>query len=163
MLLRFVAISSAALFIFACQTMTGSYRVGQVIPAEKRIPLAHDGIQEGQWDTNNLNIKYRYQQTGNSLTIKGKVAFSKSLKMGFTTLDRFYLNMVLIDESGRILASQPLLTIAYRSHLNILSFKRDITLPPKTAAITFTFRGRVGDAGDGADDSIHWYFSKAPY
>ncbi len=105
-----------------------------------------------------LELSGTYRETA----VQTKGLASAARREGFR-FDRFYLKMVLIDESGRILASQPLLAIAYRRHLNILSFKQDITLPPKTEAITFTFRGSVGDAGKGPHDSINWYFSKTPY
>lgn len=161
--LPFTAVAVAAMWLFACQTMPGLSGVGRVVPLEKRILLSGDGTNEAEWISHDLTLQYRYELRENSFTITGTVDFASPLKTGFKTLDHFFLEMVFIDEAGRILASRPLLTLGYGRAIAKFTFKRSTALPPGTVAMAFGFRGRAVDSGSGGSDSIDWYFQETPY
>ena len=165
--LRFTAVAFAGIWFFACQAMPGLSGVGRIVPLEKRIALPGDGTNEAKWISHDLTLQYRYELRKNNLAITGAVDFASSLKTGFSTLNHFFLELVFIDEAGRILASRPLLTIGYGRAIDKFTFKRNTILPPDTVAMAFGFRGRAVDSGsgglDGGIDRIDWSFQETPY
>ena len=165
--LPFAAVAFAGIWFFACQAMPGLSGVGRIVPLEKRIPLPGDGTKEAKWTPHDLTLQYRYELRENNFTITGTVDFASSLKTGFKTLNHFFLELVFIDEAGRILASRPLLSLGYGRPIDKFTFKRSTTLPPGTVAMAFGFRGRAVETGsgglDGGSDSIDWYFQETPY
>ena len=96
--LPFAAVAFAGIWFFACQAMPGLSGVGRIVPFEKRIFFPEDGTNEAQWRPQDLTLQYRYELRENNFAITGAVDFASSLKIGFSTLDYFFLELVFIDK-----------------------------------------------------------------
>jgi hypothetical protein len=141
--------------VVACQGRFLSYQ-GAVAKQESRIALQEGGSHTGSWKTRDLSMDYRYQRDQGNMELSGTVELDKSLERGFPTLEYLILRVHLLDAEGRVLESEEILTSEYRHMVKKLSFKQSMELPQGTAAMAFSYRGRVRDVGGSGmavDDS----------
>lgn len=101
------------------------------------------------------------------LEISGQVELAAYLQKSFTQIEYFFLSLHFLDSKGKVLKSSGLLTAGYRQEIEKLRFNRRIEVVPETAAIAFSYKGRVRE-GSGRDsvqegDAIIWNFWKAPF
>ena len=147
-----------------------TYR-GATVKAKNRIALEAGGPHEGRWQTRDLAIDYVYHVNDNNLEISGVVELAASLKTGFTTLDYLYLSLNLLDDQGKVLEEQSIKSFGHQSWILTMakmSFTCRLEPPQATAAIAFSYKGRVSEGGSKPDgtgtggDAIFWNFWEVP-
>ncbi|MBN1932041.1 MAG: hypothetical protein JW786_10590 [Desulfobacterales bacterium] len=150
----------------ACQGRFYGYQ-GAVVGREYRILLLEGGPHQGSWRTNDLTIYYGYSKKLLRVELSGRVELAGYLQKSFSQIENFFLTLHFLDSAGTVLKSSVLLTAGYRQEIEKLSFNRLIEVVPETAAIVFSYKGRVRE-GSGTDslrdgDAITWDFWKAPF
>jgi hypothetical protein len=154
----------------ACGGSLFSYR-GATVKAKNRISLEEGGLHEGRWQTRDLAIDYVYQVNDNNLEISGIVELAASLKTGFTTLNYLYLSLNLLDNEGKVIETKGIKSFGHQSWILTMakmSFTRHLEPPEGTAAIAFSYKGRVSEGGTTpkgtgtGGDAIFWNFWLVP-
>jgi hypothetical protein len=132
--------------VVACQGRFFNYR-GAVVRQENRIELREGGPHKGSWKTGDLSVHYQYLKDQGKVELFGTVELAKRLSKSFTTLEYLILRVHLLDSEGKVLVSKGIAASEYRHMVRKLSFNRSLELPPGTAAIAFSYTGRVRDGG----------------
>ena len=154
----------------ACGGSLFSYR-GASVKAKNRIALEEGGPHEGRWQTRDVAIDYAYQINDNNLEISGVVELAAFLKTGFTTLDHLYLSINLLDVEGKVLETKGIKSFGHQSWIltmGAMSFTCRLEPPEGTAAIAFSYKGRVTEGGSKSrgtgtgGDAIFWNFWEVP-
>jgi len=86
--------------------------------------------------------------------LSGRIRFSYSLIMGYSSLREFRLGAIILDENGRVLEEIGLAT--NRDSLDPIPFSRRIDLPPKAVSMAFSYQGRAVDVGRGK--TSFWFY-----
>ena len=95
-------------------------------------------------------------------------AFSKT---GVTTLDHLYLSINLLDVEGKVLETKGIKSFGHQSWIltmGAMSFTCRLEPPEGTAAIAFSYKGRVRDGGTNhkgsgtGGDAVFWNFWEVP-
>jgi hypothetical protein len=145
-----------AFFLTGCQGRLFTYE-GKTIEKSAQIMIKKDGQQSGQYTSSDLTVDYKYTAAGQKLQISGVVKASKGVAASFTTVDSFYLGLLLGDAQGNILREQALATYTGAKMGTGLDFNITMSLHPQAACMAFMYNGEV--VGDG---STPYYFSRYP-
>ncbi|WP_022663974.1 hypothetical protein [Desulfospira joergensenii] len=132
---------------------------------EDRILLQKTESQKGNWQTRDVDIEYSFQRDAQDLQISGEVKLGDYLINGFTTLDKFRLNLYALDAGGFVLDSGSIAFFGHGLYLGgpgKMTFTRRLPMPADTAAITFGYTGRVSDGSKNSEGRIDWSFWKQP-
>ena len=101
----------------------------------------------------------------------GGVELAAYLKTGFTTLDHLYLSINLLDVEGKVIETKRIKSFGHKSWIltmGAMSFTRRLEPPEGTAAIAFSYKGRVTEGGSKSrgtgtgGDAIFWNFWEVP-
>ena len=168
-----VVIKKCILLLFistlvACQSSFFSYR-GATAVQESRIALRQGGPHVGFWKTDDLSMHYHYQRDWDNVELSGVIELADSLKYSFTALEYLFLQVNFLDADGKVLETKLALSSDYRHMIKKLSFKRSLKLPTGTAAIAFSYTGRVVEGGgtgrvlEDAGDGDSWDFWMTPF
>jgi hypothetical protein len=130
----------------ACQGRFLGYK-GVMAKEESRIVLLEGGPHTGTWKTGDLSIDYRYQRDHGSVELSGTVELDKRLVRGFPVLEYLTIQVHILGVKDMVLESKRILASEYRHITRKLLFNQGVELPHGSAAITFSYRGRVRDVG----------------
>ena len=164
---------SAVFFFFGliCMTVftscaTTSY-VGRVAKPETGVALISGDVHELQWQTGDLTIYGTYSLVSNQMELVGNVELQNKLrKESFPVVNYLRIVSHALDEVGIILASYPLYIAQRDTGHDFVkwTFQRSYIVPEGTRAMTFSYRGRVGDStsrrrnrDDGRSNWDFWY------
>jgi len=154
--------------LVACQSSFFSYR-GATAEQESRIALLEGGPHVGFWKTKDLSMHYHYLRDPDNLELSGVIELANSLKYNFRSIEYLFLQVNLLDAEGKVLESKVVLTSDHLQMIEKLPFKRSVGLPPGTAAIAFSYTGRVREGGrtgrvlEDAGDGDSWDFWMTPF
>lgn len=119
--------------------------VGHMVPANKWIHLSQSGDQSGRWRTEDLFLDYKYDRYQSQLNISGVIVFAGRISGNYSIVQYFHLDAIPVDAQGKVLN---MISLATAGDINTLydgpvNFSKVLTLPPETAAIAFSYRGRA--------------------
>jgi len=135
---------------------------------EARITLSEAAEGGGMWEGRDLWVSFDWVRSGNALKLSGTVGFFKPVADGFAALSRFTLRVHFLDTDGRVISTSGVATAAYRKPITPLTFERNLTVPPETNAMAFSYSGRaIEGGGEGSpgsrDGGISWEFWQVPF
>ena len=129
--------------------MTGPRRV---VAEETRIALKQNGPESGSWQGNNdLTVNYTTTRNQDTLQIAGDIVFKRH-----RLLDTFRFSLVLIDAEGNVLDIVPVTSAGGRHKVEQLSFSREVTVPPATRSVAFSYDGTTRGVGQGGSPNSFW-------
>ena len=145
----------SALFIAALQVSAAA----GFVPPEDRLSIAEPRAS-AVWKGQDLTVKYTYSADQGQMELSGNIRFANYLSQGFTQLRDFRLNVIFLDQNGKVLEEKGLVT--NRGGFDPLPFKTRLTLPPGAVSIAFSYQGDAIDsasgAGGGGGHSSFWYY-----
>jgi len=131
---------------------------------ENRISLAPENQEvHGIWSTGDLSLSYKYLVYKNTIKMNGKITLAGKIT-NFGVMEDLRLWVNFVDATGRIIDSKTVYTSPYRKWIPMLglSFNGSLEVPEESAAIVFSYSGKVID-GIGSDNGgISWEFWKRP-
>ena len=143
-----------------CQSSLTSYRGKQVDPKD-RFDLLEGGPHTGAWQTRDLLVDFQYLRKQQDLQISGLVK-PQTYLLHFNLLKSLLLGLHFVDAEGKVLADETLMSAGYRIEMpKQKAFKANLKIPPGTAAIAFSYRGRAYLSGDDGRGS-GWDFWQGP-
>ena len=150
-----------SVILWGCQSLTVDPK-GHTVPEADWILLSQSGNQSGRWQSEDLVLDYKYDRDHSQLSIYGIVHFTERITGNFPAVQYFHLDAIPVDAGGRVL---DMIGLTSAGDVNMLydgpiDFNRILTLPPNTAAIAFSYRGRAygGDLGFGGGYMDFWIY-----
>jgi len=148
-------------FLSGCQSLSFSPK-GHTVPESSWIALPQTGEYSGTWTNEDLSLAYNFVRNQSQLRISGTIKFADRITNSFLIVQYFHLDAVPVDAQGKVLDMIGLTSAAVVNTLfdRSLDFTSVLTLPPDTAAIAFSYRGRAyeGDGGDGGGIMDFWEY-----
>jgi len=142
--------------MIGCQSVLDPY-TGKVVNEDSRIPLAEGGPYEGVWKTSDMSFQYSYVKDSDSLKISGNLALLVASCHRFAILDSLFVRINFIDAEGKLIQSKVLWsTVSSNYSYEWKIGERGVELPPDTAAIGFSYIGRLKEAGSDPTDMDLW-------
>jgi hypothetical protein len=143
--------------LFGCQSVFNPYE-GKTVNADNRIPLMEGGPHEGAWEAKDLSFKYKYVKNSDKVEISGDLSLHAASYWTYELVDVLFFRVNFIDSNDALIESNVLWStvfgnFTYRWFLN----ERTLDLPPNTAAMGFSYIGRVRQAGGGGTDLDLWH------
>lgn len=136
--------------LLGCQGMAFE-PTGRTVPEDKWIFLSQAGDQTGTWRNQDLTLDYKYDRYQNQLSISGIIRFSGRFAYNYSLIQYFHLDVIPVDAQGKALEMIGLTTAGDLNSLydGPVDFYKILTLPPNTAAIAFSYRGRASGNASG--------------
>ncbi|HQN18090.1 MAG TPA: hypothetical protein PKV86_03080 [Syntrophobacteraceae bacterium] len=147
--------------VFGCNSISVS-PIGHTVPEVKWIALPQSGEYSGTWTNEDLSLPYKFLRNQSQLTISGSVRFADRITNSFKTIQYFHLDALPVDSQGKVLDMVALTTegnVILEFNRSV-AFSKDLTLPPNTASIVFSYRGRAygGNSADGGGTIDFWEY-----
>jgi hypothetical protein len=141
-----------SVILLGCQS-TSLAPMGRTVPQNKWIFLSQSGDQSGTWRSEDLLLNYKYDRYENQLSISGIIRFAGRIMNNYGIVQYFHLDAIPVDAQGKVLDMIGLTTAGDLNTVydNPIDFDKILTLPPGTAAMAFSYRGRVSGGGSGFD------------
>jgi len=123
--------------------------IGHMVPENKWFFLSQSGDQSGTWKSEDLILDYKYDRYQSQLNISGVIHFAGRIINSFTIIQYFHLDAIPVNAQGKVL---DMISLTTAGDLNAVydgpvEFNKILTLPPDTAAIAFSYRGRASGSG----------------
>lgn len=154
------------LIAYGCGTtvLTANYAGSKIRPGYEI--AIQPGEHLGDYQSDDLAIKYQYTSSPAELKIRGKVEFAAATQLNFTMVDYFNLSLLLGNSQNQILSHHGLISTSWvnlTSSNNQVSFSQTIKLPPDAAVMAFSYTGQAseggaGDAEDGGSNAQFWQY-----
>jgi hypothetical protein len=137
--------------VVGCQSLSFDPR-GRTVPETSWISLPQSGESSGTWTNEDLTLLYKFVRNQSQLNVSGTIQFADRITDSFLIIQYFHLDAIPVDARGKVLDMIGLTTAGQVNTLfdRSVDFRNNLTLPPDTAAIAFSYRGRAYE-GDGAD------------
>jgi len=136
--------------------------VGKTVPQDKLIPLVTTGRQTGLWTTRDLSLSFSYEVVQNQWKIEGTIEYDGSLKNNFIVLDYFHMDVLFVDDRGKILSMNGLMSTGPTYLEYPESFAISVPLPPGARALAFSYRGQAKEMGAHREGGLGTYFWEYP-
>jgi hypothetical protein len=146
---RFIIASSfliyAALFITGCGGNLFTFK-GDQVTREDLIAKLEDGNQQGVWKTNELAIKYQYQNTFEVLNISGTIEMVGGFNIGFRDINQLAVYLLFLDNQGIVIDNSLIYAVGNHHSIDIIPmlFEKTIPIPEGTKTISFAYDGVLG-------------------
>ena len=153
---RFLLFLSASILCIASSQITADSASKGLVAPEKRLSIAQSRYS-GQWKGPDLTVTYRYSRDQGQMDLTGSVSFADSLRLGYSLLRDFRLSLIFLDENGRVLGSNVLVT--NRGSFDAIPFHVTLRQPSSAVSMTFRYQGEAiesGRSGTGGVTSF-WY------
>jgi lipopolysaccharide assembly outer membrane protein LptD (OstA) len=151
--------------LVSCRSVFKGYN-GLTVPAENLIVLQTEGSSDGKWETEDISVNYLYTKNADQLKISGRIDFDDSLKYNFNHLYDFTLWVHFINSDNIIVGNLIISPFTFFDQLEETSFEKNVTLPPDTQAIVFSYSGNASDDSTGGHDRQDgggsWIFWSTP-
>lgn len=139
-------------------------QIGAIARPEARIELAANGVQDASWITKDLDLTYSYSETGDNVSLLGKITFDRSFTSSFPLIYKFILKMSFLDGEGRVLDTVDI-TPLYKYLGSVSDLKLPINAlcvkPVGSISITFNYFGVL--RGRDYDVNESWEISYFPF
>lgn len=141
-----------SVILLGCQSLSVA-PIGHTVPQSKWILLSQAGNQSGIWQTEDLILNYEYDRDHSQFYISGVIRFPGPIRNQFEIVQYFHLDAIPVDAQGRVL---DMIGLMSASEMNMLydgpiDFNKILALPPNTAAMAFSYRGRATGGGSYFD------------
>ena len=150
----YLRIGSLLILITVLVSCQGKFMTGQgrVVAEEKRIALQSEGSASGSWQgKQDLTVNYTTTRSQDALQIAGDIVFKRHKQ-----LDTFRFSLVLIDGDGNVLDIVPVTSAGGRRKVEQVPFSQEISLPPGTRSIAFSYDGTTRGIGQGGSPNSFW-------
>jgi hypothetical protein len=141
-----------SVILLGCQSV--SFKpIGHMVPENKWLVLSQSGDQSGAWKSEDLILDYKYDRYQSQLSISGIIHFAGRITNNYSIVQYFHLDAIPVDAQGKVLDMISLTTAGDMNTLfdGPVDFNKILTLPPETAAIAFSYRGRAYGSGSYFD------------
>lgn len=151
--------SRVFLFLIAlvlCNTLleiTAKRASAGFVPSADRLSISQPRYS-GQWKGPDLKVDYRYSRDQGQIDLSGNVIFAHSMAMGYTLLHDFRLGAIFLDENGKALQSNGLVT--ERGSFDSIPFHAKLKLLSSSVSMAFSYQGEAG-GGDSGPTSFWFY------
>ena len=146
----FLSLIASALCIAGLQ-INANASSGFVAPAD-RLSIAEPRYS-GQWKAPDLTVEYKYSRDQGQINLSGKVRFAY-FWMGYTQSQDFRLSAIFLDENGKVLAWDGLVT--NRGSFDSIPFHATLKLPSNAVSMAWSYQG-VGVGGGNGPTSFWSY------
>lgn len=137
----------AGLILSGCQS-TATFYQGYKAEDKNVIPLTGQAAQ-GSWETFDVNLIYRAEQSGNMLNVDGTVNFSFYHTANISRIRNLSLYLFLLDEDAQVLETELLIRTGLTQPEDQLSFAGNLAIPAEARSFAFGYRGQAhGDDND---------------
>ncbi len=154
--LSVVALGVAALFLAGCQTTATFSEVGKAVPAQERVAIS-EGRNTVTWKGPDITVDFTYARGQGRLDLTGRIVYADSLAYNYQLLRDFRLSALILDDSGRVIQTQPLAT--NRGNFDPVSFQAALPLPSSAASISFSYQGTALEVDEGGGNpTSFWYY-----
>jgi hypothetical protein len=139
----------AAFAIAGCGGRLFTYKGDKVTQQNLKIPLK-DGNQQGEWNTNELAIKYQYRMMPETLNIAGTTELLGGFATGFSQIGRLSVYLLFLDNQGIVIENALIYSAGNHQSSNMIpmAFKRTIPVPEGASMISFAYDGVLVDPGE---------------
>ncbi|MBE0555842.1 MAG: hypothetical protein IH628_01305 [Proteobacteria bacterium] len=145
-----LSLAVAGLLLAGCQGALLTYEGAKVRDAY-RIALADGTERSSRYQSPDLTIDYHTARNGNELRLSGVVEYTPKIRNAYTLIPDFHLSVFLIDRHGTILKDRGISTPGSDDPNNRMRFSENISLPPGTAYIAFSYSGQARPSGSRSD------------
>jgi hypothetical protein len=146
-----LSLITLVLCIAGLQISADTASAGFVPPAD-RLSIAQPSYS-GLWKGPDLSVEYRYSRDQSKIDLSGKVRFAY-FWIGYTLLQYFRLSAVFLDENGRVLESDGLVT--NRDSFESIPFHSKLKLPSNAVFMAWSYEGLAGGGGNGP--TSFWFY-----
>ncbi|MGA2226489.1 MAG: hypothetical protein ABSH41_18795 [Syntrophobacteraceae bacterium] len=146
-----LSLITLVLCIAGLQISADTAGAGFVPPAD-RLSIAQPSYS-GLWKGPDLSVEYRYSRDQSQIDLSGKVRFAY-FWIGYTLLQYFRLSAVFLDENGRVLESDGLVT--NRDSFESIPFHSKLKLPSNAVFMAWSYGGLAGGGGNGP--TSFWFY-----
>jgi hypothetical protein len=141
--------------VVGCQSLSFS-PIGHSVPEAKWIGLPPSGESTGTWTNEDLTLAYKFVRNQSQLNISGSFQFDDRITKSFLIIQYFHLDLIPVDAQGKVL---DMIGLTSAGGVNVLfdksvDFNKALSLPPNTAAIAFSYRGKAYGGGSGGEGDI---------
>jgi hypothetical protein len=141
-----------SVLLLGCQSTTFA-PIGHTVPENRWIFLSQAGDQSGTWRTEDLILVYKYDRYESHLNISGTIRFANRITGNYGFIQYFHVDAIPVDAQGKVL---DMISLTTAGDLNSMydgpvDFSKILTLPPSTAAMAFSYRGRAYGSGSYFD------------
>ncbi|MFH0997193.1 MAG: hypothetical protein V1844_17115 [Pseudomonadota bacterium] len=153
-----ILIMIAAVSLTGCNGRFFTYKDATISQPDHVIQL-QQGDQQDVWKTNKLALNYKYHMTPETLKIYGAVELVGGFNIGFTSTDRLVVQLLFLDNQGTVIDDVILYSADYKHQIHMfpMNFEKTFPVPDKTAAISFTYDGKLLDGGGKTATSIMFF------
>ena len=150
------------LFVFAglllgCQSVFNPYQ-GKAVKVDNNIPLMEGGPHQGVWETSEVSFKYSFVRNSDKLELSGDLALYAASHWTYELIDNLFFRVSFIDSDGKLIDSRVIWSTVYGNYFYQWNLKqRTLDLPPNTAAMGFSYMGRVREAGSQGTELNLWH------
>ncbi len=132
----FLILTFATLTITGCGGRLFTYKGDKVTQKDLLVQL-EDGNQQGEWKTSELEIKYQYQMTPETLKFAGTV----ELAGGFRYFSHLAVYLLFLDNQGIVIENSLIYAGEnYRPIVTIpMDFDKTIPIPEGARSISFAY------------------------
>ncbi len=120
---------------------------GKQVKEENRIAISEGGPHKSDWKTRDLTLNYAYTRKGDNLAFSGVIKFANHLVNGYIALVDFRIHIHFTDAEGIINGGQVVAISGHRVEIEIISFEKQIELPPGAVSMVFSYRGSADQGG----------------
>ena len=147
--------------LVGCKSIIIDYH-GKTVPEPNRIALLEGGPHRGDWKSKDLSFQYNYLRKSDILSLTGDLALNKEDYWSCEFIDYLYFRANFLDSDGKILESRVILnnSYPYQGGPHKWSIQSDLQLPLNTAAVSFSYMGRVSK--DKHPDNESWNLYRSP-
>lgn len=142
----------ALVLCFAGLQISANTASAGFVPPADRLSIAEPSYS-GLWKGPDLSVEYRYSRDQGKIDLSGKVRFAY-FWIGYTDLENFQLRAVFLDEKGRVLASDGMVT--NRDSFESIPFHRTLKLPSSAVFMAWSYEGLAGGGGNG--HTSFWFY-----
>lgn len=140
--------------------------VGTTARPENRIELVPGTASSGTWRTPDLVVDYVFKPTQQTLALTATVDLAAHMQKGYSFASNVFLGVNFLDSENRVLASRSFALSGNRTPIRQWRIERQLEIPAGANAVAFSYSGRVGEGGFGADDNggggASWDFWQQP-
>ena len=145
--------------LLGCQTMA-QRDMGKMVPSGNQVAIKSGGPFDGQFQTNDMTVTYKYWTAGNQLKVRGTTRISDR----FESIKQLVFHLYFLDEQGKVIDIKNFFSFLDDSDFAVFKssyrhFHRDFTVPDGAKAVAIGYDGETMP-GPEQDEVM---FSYRPY
>lgn len=108
------------------------------------VTLQQGATQAGTWQTYQVVVDYKYNQSAETFEVSGQAALSASYQANYNSLRELIIYLFFLDADSRVLQTIKLANSVTSSVDEVVSFSSKHTVPAGATSITFGYDGYAG-------------------